>query len=108
MECMTMMNETLPIGWFDLVTDLRLALMRDYPTVPVTGMSADRGWLHVRVDDSRLAPLDRLRLDRIVQGFVTRSLSVCMACGSFHGRDRGARRVITCDTCEMEACDGHG
>lgn len=103
-----MMNEKLPLGWFDLVTDLRLALMRDYPTVPVAEMSADRGWLHVRVDDSSLDPTARLRLDRLVQGFVTQSLSVCMACGSFCGRDRGDRRVITCDECEREMCDANG
>lgn len=103
-----MMNEKLPIGWFDLITDLRLALMRDYPTVAVTELTADRGWLHVRVDDSGLDPSAHLRLDRLVQGYVTQSLTICMCCGSHHGLDRGDRKVVTCDECEKETCDAHG
>ncbi len=102
------MAEQMPIGWFDLVTDLRLALMKDYPDVTVTEMTSDRGWLHVRVDDSGLDPAARLRLDRIVQGYVTQSLTTCMGCGSHHGRDRGERRVITCDSCEKETCNADG
>ncbi|GEC34027.1 hypothetical protein N181_23200 [Sinorhizobium fredii USDA 205] len=97
----------MPNGWFDLVTDLRLALMRDYPDVAVTAMTADRGWLHVRVDDSTLDPAARLRLDRILQGFVTQSLTTCMCCGSHNGRDRGERKQITCDICDemKETCN---
>ncbi|RVH78104.1 hypothetical protein CN203_11450 [Sinorhizobium meliloti] len=100
----------LPLGWFDLVTDLRLALMRDYPDIAVTEMTADRGWLHVRVDDSDLEPAARLRLDRVVQGYVTQSLSTCMSCGSHQGRDRGERKVIICDECEetKETCNADG
>lgn len=95
----------LPLGWLDLVTDLHVALQHEFPEVAVTEMSSDRGWLHVRVDDSALDPAERLRLDRLVQIHVTRSLTTCMACGSFHGRDRGERKEITCDTCEAEAAD---
>lgn len=101
------MNEKLPIGWLDLVTDLRLALMKDYPGIAVTEMTADRGWLHVRVDDSDLDPGARYLLDRLVQGYVTQSLTTCMSCGSYHGRDRGERKEITCDECE-ETCDANG
>lgn len=98
------MNEKLPLGWLDLVTDLRLAIRKDYPDVTVTEMTADRGWLHVRVDDSGLDPMARHHLDRLVQGYVTQSLTTCMCCGSHHGRDRNERREITCDGCEEEAC----
>ncbi|MDX1216274.1 hypothetical protein GOL99_12090 [Sinorhizobium medicae] len=101
-------NAPLPLGWLDLVTDLRLDLMRDFPTVAVVEMTADRGWLHVRLDDSGLNPADRLRLDRAVQGYVTQSLTTCMSCGSYHGRDRGERKEITCDECEKETCDANG
>ena len=102
---MTMTNNKLPIGWLDLVTDLRLGLMRDFPNVAVNEMTADRGWLHVRVDDSSLDPTARLRLDRVVQGYVTRSLTTCMSCGSHHGRDRRERSEITCNECEKETAD---
>ncbi|MEY9831065.1 hypothetical protein ABIA25_002880 [Sinorhizobium fredii] len=102
------MTEKLPIGWLDLVTDLRLALMRDFPSIAVTAMTADRGWLHVRYDDSGLDPSASLSLDRLVQGYVTQSLTTCMLCGSHHGRDRGERREITCDSCEKETCHAHG
>lgn len=98
-------NSPMPIGWFDLVTDLRLALMKHFPDIAVTEMTADRGWLHVRLADGDLDPAERLRLDRLVQIQVTRSLTTCMSCGSHHGRDRGARKQITCDTCEKESCD---
>ncbi len=98
------MTDPMPIGWLDLVTDLRLAMMRDFPGVAVTEMSSDRGWLHVRLADGDLDPAERLRVDRLVQIHVTRSLTTCMSCGSFHGRDRGQRREITCDDCEVEAC----
>lgn len=96
------MTERLPIGWMPLVTDLRLSLMRDYPSVTVSEMTADRGWLHVRYDDSSMDPVARYRLDRMLQGYVTQSLTTCMCCGSHHGRDRGERREITCDECEEE------
>ncbi|MBY5462102.1 hypothetical protein [Rhizobium leguminosarum] len=99
------MTEKLPIGWLDLVTDLRFELMRDYPGVAVTEMTADRGWLHVRVDDGGLDPAARYRLDRMLQGYVTQSLTTCMCCGSHEGHDRGERREITCETCEEECCD---
>lgn len=95
----------LPLGWMDLVTDLHIALQREFPGVTVTEMSSDRGWLHIRCADNDLDPAARLRLDRIVQGYVTQSLTTCMACGSFHGRDRGERKEITCDDCEVESCD---
>jgi hypothetical protein len=100
-----MADNRLPLGWFDLVTDLRLALRRDYPTVTVTAMTADRGWLHVDVDDSHLGSAERVRLSRLVQGFVTQSLTTCMSCGSAHGRDRGQKRVVTCDECNEEPAD---
>ena len=74
-----MTDSCLPIGWFDLVHDMRDALRREYPSVTVTGMTADRGWLTVDVDDGQLGPA--------------------------HGRDRGERRVVTCDSCEAETCD---
>ncbi len=95
----------LPVGWIDLITDMHLALSNEYPTVAVTEMTADRGWLHVRVDDGGLDPAARLRMDRLVQGFVTQSLTTCMCCGSHHGRDRGERKEITCEDCEKESCD---
>lgn len=97
-----MTDSRIPMGWFDLVHDCRLAIMRDHPSVRVTEMTADRGWLHVRVDDSNLDPAARLRLHRVLQGYVTQSLTTCMCCGSGYGRDRGARKEITCDECEME------
>ncbi|UFS81521.1 MULTISPECIES: hypothetical protein [Rhizobium] len=95
----------IPVGWLDLVTELRVMLELAYPTVTVSEMSADRGWLHVRVDDSALAPTGRQILDRRIQGYVTKSLSTCMCCGSGSGRDRADRRVVTCDECEKESCD---
>lgn len=52
-----------------------------------------------------LDPAARYRLDRMLQGYVTQSLTTCMCCGSHQGRDRGERREITCDTCEKEFCD---
>ena len=100
-----MTDSCLPIGWFDLVHDMRDALRREYPSVTVTGMTADRGWLSVDVDDSQLGPADRYALGRTIQGFVTQSLTTCMCCGSGHGRDRGERRIVTCDECEKEDCD---
>lgn len=97
-----MVTDPMPIGWFDLCHNFRLALMKSYPGVAVTEITSDRGWLHVRLADGDLDPAERLRLDRLVQGFVTQSLTTCMSCGSYHGRDRGARKEITCDECEME------
>ncbi len=100
------MNDRLPFGWFSLVHDLRFALMRHHPAAVVRSMSADRGWLTVDVDDSSLGPAEQAACGRLVQGYVTQSLSTCMACGSVHGRDRGERRVVTCDGCEEETwCD---
>lgn len=99
------MTDSFPIGWIDLVHDLRDALHREYPSVTVTGMTADRGWLNVDVDDSDLGPADRYALGRLVQGFVTRSLHTCGGCGSAHARDRGNGRVVTCDECNKETCD---
>ncbi len=99
------MSDRLPIGWLSLVHDLRFALMRQYPTAAVRSMSADRGWLTVDIYETMLGPVERLQLGRLVQGFVTQSLSTCMACGSAHGRDRGERRVVTCDGCEEETAD---
>lgn len=98
-------NAPMPIGWFDLVTDLRLALRREYPSVTVTAMTADRGWLHIDIDDTTLGPDARYKLGRLIQGFVTQSLTTCMCCGSAYGRDRGEKRIVTCDSCEKETCD---
>lgn len=92
----------IPIGWFDIATDLRLAIKRHYPTVIVCSMSWDHGWLSVEMDDSDLDPREQAALGRLVQGFVTQSLSTCMCCGSGHGRDRGNRNVVTCDSCDKE------
>lgn len=97
-------NSPMPIGWFDLVHDVRLALQRDFPGLTVTEMSSDRGWLHVRCADRELDLDARVRLDRLVQRYVTQSLSTCMACGSGYGHDRGARNVVTCDECDKEVC----
>lgn len=97
------MSERPPIGWIDIATDLRLAIKRQYPTAIVRSMSYDRGWLSVEVDDSQLGHRERYALGRLIQGFVTQSLSTCMCCGSGHGRDRGDRRVVTCDSCDKEA-----
>jgi hypothetical protein len=99
------MTEKIPLGWFDLAHDLRLSLQREFPNVAVTEMSADRGWLHVRYSGGDLSANARVRLDRLVQRYVTQSLSTCMSCGSGYGRDRGERKQITCDDCEKEACD---
>lgn len=99
------MSEKLPIGWFDLVADLRLDLMRDFPSANVVEMTADRGWLHVRIDVHRLDPAARLRAGRLVQGYVTQSLTTCMRCSSIRGLDRGERKEITCSKCEEDACD---
>lgn len=98
-------NALMPIGWFDLVTDLRLALHLEYPTVTVTAMTSDRGWLHIDIDDRQLGPDARYKLGRLIQGFVTQSLTTCMCCGSAYGRDRGEKRIVTCDSCEEETCD---
>ncbi|MDR6587390.1 hypothetical protein [Agrobacterium tumefaciens] len=99
------MSDRIPFGWFDLVHDLRLTLSRDYPSVTVTAMTSDRGWLHVDIDDNTLDPGQRYTLGRVVQGFVTQSLSTCGGCGSGHARDRGNGRVVTCDECEKETCN---
>lgn len=95
--------DRIPLGWFNLVHDCRLALMRHHPSAAVTAMTADRGWLHVAVDDSSLGIVDLAACGRLVQGYVTQSLSTCMSCGSAHGRDRGDRRVVTCDECDEES-----
>lgn len=96
------MSDRLPIGWFDIATDLRLAILRHHPTAIVRSMSYDRGWLSVEVDDSQLGPAERYALWRLIQGFVTQSLSTCAVCGSGYGRDGGNGRVATCDSCEEE------
>lgn len=100
-----MTDSRIPMGWFDLVHDLRLVLQREFPTVTVTDMSSDRGWLQVRCSCGDLNANARVRLDRLVQRYVTQSLSTCMSCGSGYGRDRSARNVVTCDACEKESCD---
>lgn len=99
------MFDRLPIGWSSLVTDLRLALLRHHPMATVNSMSCDRGWLTVDVDDTHIGPAERYALRRLIQGFVTQSLSTCGCCGSGHARDRGQGRVVTCDTCEKETCN---
>lgn len=93
-------NAPMPFGWFDLVHDLRLAILRAYPTVIVRSMSWQRGWLSVEIDDSDLSPAAQAALGRLVQGFVTQSLSTCAGCGSGHGKDRGNGQLVTCDECE--------
>lgn len=102
------MTDRLPIGWFDLVHDMRFALHREFPAVAVTEMTADRGWLHVRYSGGDLTADARVHVDRLVQRYVTQSLSTCMSCGSGYGRDRGERREITCDICEEETCNADG
>lgn len=99
------MTDRLPIGWITLVHELRLAIKRAYPTVIVRSMSWDRGWLSVELDDSDLSPAAQAALGRLVQGYVTQSLSTCGCCGSGHGKDRGNGRIVTCDECEKETCD---
>lgn len=94
----------IPRGWLVLVSALHSVVEKTFPGVSVTELSADRGWLHVRLDDGALDPAARLKLDRIVQGYVTSSLSTCMCCGSGSGRDRGDARRVTCDPCEKEPC----
>lgn len=100
-------EQKFPIGWLALVTDLRLTLMREFPGLSVLEMNGDRGWLHVRCDDRDLAPAERIRLDRMIQNSVTRSLATCMSCSCGHGRDREGRREVTCDACEAgsDMCD---
>jgi hypothetical protein len=88
-------HSSLPIGWFDLVHDLRLALHRELPAVAITDMTSDRGRLHVRYSGVDLNAAARVRLDRLVQRYVTQSLSTCMCCGSGYGRDRSARNIVT-------------
>ncbi len=96
----------IPPGWQPLVDDLILAILRDYEDVIVIDIDASRGWLTVTCDDRLLDPGQRYRLSRMVQGYVTQSLSTCMCCGSGHGRDRGERNVVTCDDCDQETwCD---
>lgn len=90
----------LPIGWFDLVHDLRFEIADQFPSTVVSEMTSDRGWLHVRYEDAHLTPVLRQGLDRLIQRFVTQSLSTCMSCGSSQGRDRPERREVTCDECE--------
>lgn len=97
------MSKAFPHGWATLVRDLTTTALRDFD-VEFLEMHADRGWLHVDVDDRHLGHTERHRLDRVVQGYVTQSLTTCMCCGSFRGRDRGERRVVTCDACEKETC----
>lgn len=100
------MSSPIPRGWHALVRDLTDTVLRDHPGVTDITITADRGWLHVRYDDRVLDPAARLRLGRVVQGYVTQSLSTCMCCGSGHGRDRADRRVVTCDECDKETwCD---
>lgn len=99
------MSDRIPFGWFEVVHDLRHALSRDYPSVTVLAMTADRGWLHVVVDDSTLDPAQRYQLGRVVQGFVTQSLHTCGGCGSAHAQDRGDGRVVTCDECNEETAN---
>ncbi|MDH6232160.1 hypothetical protein M2281_002758 [Mesorhizobium soli] len=96
------MTDRIPSGWLTLVSTLRTAVERDFPGVAVIELTGDRGWLHVRCDDDRLSPPQMQRLNRMLQGFITQSLSTCMSCGSHHGRERGGRRRVTCDGCENE------
>jgi hypothetical protein len=89
----------LPIGWCGLVTDLRLRLQLDFPAGVVTEMHAERGWLHVAVDESKLDRRARMRLAGVVQGAVSQSIHTCGNCGNSHARDRGYGHVPTCDEC---------
>jgi hypothetical protein len=95
----------MPPGWRALVAGMHIAIQRDFPDVRVTELSSARGWLHVRVADRSLDHGARTRLDRLLQRYVTQSLSTCMCCGSGHGRDRVHRNQVTCDACETECCD---
>lgn len=97
-------SNPIPRGWAALVRELTTTVLRDFD-VEFLELHADRGWLHVDVDDTRLGSADRLRLGHLVQGFVTQSLHTCICCGSGHGRDRGDRRVVICDSCERDTCD---
>lgn len=99
------MSDRLPIGWITLVHDCRLDIRARYPSASVKSISSDRGWLTVDVDDSALGPSARYALGRLVQGYVTQSLSTCGGCGSGHARDRGNGNVVTCDSCEETTCD---
>ena len=94
-----------PRGWIAIADALRRAIKREHPTAIVRSMSYDRGWLSVELDDSALGPAERYALGRLIQGFVTQSLSTCGRCGSHHGRDRGERRMVTCDECDRKTCD---
>lgn len=99
-----MMTDKIPSGWQRLVADLRATVERDFPGVDVTELTADRGWLYVRCHDDRLSPQRRQRLNWLLQGFVTLSLSTCMCCGSHRGQERREHKKITCDECENEVC----
>ncbi|WP_117191001.1 hypothetical protein [Rhizobium terrae] len=100
-----MSDDHIPSGWSALVADLRSTLRRDYPDVRVNALTADRGWLHVDVDQTSIDPGTAYQLGRRIQGFVTQSLSTCGCCGSAHARDRGNGRIVTCDECEEASYD---
>lgn len=99
------MSDRIPIGWFDLVHDGHNVLRCDYTKGRLIAMTADRGWLHIDVDDSALGLFDRCALGRLLQGYVTLSLHVCGGSGSEHARDRGNGRVVPCDECNEKTCD---
>jgi hypothetical protein len=92
--------QKFPIGWRALVTDLRLTLITEFPGLSVLEVNGDRGWLCVRCNDRDLTLAERIRLDRMIQNSVTRSLATCMSCGCGHGRERKGRREVTYDACE--------
>lgn len=98
------MTKGFPCGWSSIARDLTTVVLRDFP-VEFLEMHAERGWLHVDYDDRGLTPAERYRLERVLQGYVTQSLTICMFCGSYHGRDRAERREVTCDECEKERCN---
>lgn len=72
-------------GWLQLVEEMLLELKYLFPEVRVLNISA-RSWLSVVYEGENLLDLKRRkRLQDVVQGYVTRSLSTCEHCGSQHG-----------------------
>ncbi len=63
-------SNPIPRGWTALVRDLTTTVLRDFG-VEFLEMHAERGWLHVDVDDRHLGHAECHRLDRVVQGYVT-------------------------------------
>ncbi|WP_428427288.1 hypothetical protein [Pararhizobium sp.] len=75
-------------GWYPLVEAMLNQVARDHPTVIFSRIQAGGGWLHVDIDNGSrpFDPIRDHRLSRLIQNFVTLSLSTCEECGSHHGR----------------------